>query len=113
MREFKRLKRSNDQAPGYAMSRVYLETLADLPWNIFATAVPRPSPAQIPETASDSGTTSRVSDHAKAEVLESGGNKSGSSTASSGHDRSKAVSEDDEGVMDHHMLVVGIIQRGK
>ena len=35
-REFKRLRRSNEQSPGYAMSRAYLETLAELPWSALA-----------------------------------------------------------------------------
>ncbi|KAK9811443.1 hypothetical protein WJX72_003978 [[Myrmecia] bisecta] len=42
MREAKRLQRSNEQHPGYAMSRAYLETLADLPWNSFAGGRARP-----------------------------------------------------------------------
>ncbi len=37
MREYKRLQRSNDQSPGHAMSRAYLETLADLPWSALAS----------------------------------------------------------------------------
>lgn len=106
MREFKRLKRSNDQAPGYAMSRVYLETLADLPWNTFATAVPRPSPALSRERASDSGTTTRATDHAETDNLEPGGAKAGSSTRSSRDDSIRAVSEDNEGVTERYMLAV-------
>jgi ATP-dependent Lon protease len=39
-RELRRLQRSSDQAPGHAMSRAYLETLADLPWNRFACSPP-------------------------------------------------------------------------
>ena len=35
-REYRRLKKSNEHHPGYAMSRAYLETLADLPWNTFS-----------------------------------------------------------------------------
>ena len=35
-REHRRLKKSSEQHPGYAMSRAYLETLADLPWNTFS-----------------------------------------------------------------------------
>ena len=36
-REHKRLKKSSEHHPGYAMSRAYLETLADLPWNTFSS----------------------------------------------------------------------------
>lgn len=35
-REHKRLKKSSEHHPGYAMSRAYLETLADLPWSRFS-----------------------------------------------------------------------------
>lgn len=35
-REHRRLKKSNEQHPGYAISRAYLETLADLPWDTFS-----------------------------------------------------------------------------
>ena len=39
-REAKRLQRSNENHPGHAMARAYLETLADLPWNSFAVSRP-------------------------------------------------------------------------
>lgn len=55
-REYKRLKGSNDQAPGYAMSRVYLETLADLPWNTFSAPPATVSPA-LPSPTSSGDTT--------------------------------------------------------
>ena len=42
MREYKRLRRSNEQSPGYAMSRAYLETLADLPWSALASQCAAP-----------------------------------------------------------------------
>lgn len=35
-REHKRLKKSSEHHPGYAMSKAYLETLADLPWSQFS-----------------------------------------------------------------------------
>lgn len=46
MKELKRLERTNEQQPGYAVTRTYLETLADLPWNRFASR-PLPSRGQL------------------------------------------------------------------
>ena len=72
MKEFKRLKRSNDQAPGYAMSRVYLETLADLPWNSFAAAPQRHREGLSPPPASDSGSSNAGEEGLGASAGESG-----------------------------------------
>ncbi|KAK9840022.1 hypothetical protein WJX74_002213 [Apatococcus lobatus] len=55
-REAKRLQRSNENHPGHAMARGYLETLADLPWNSLAVARPGSSSA-----SSASSTASRPS----------------------------------------------------
>lgn len=44
-REHKRLKKSSEHHPSYAMSRAYLETLADLPWNTFSSGHTNPTHA--------------------------------------------------------------------
>ncbi|KAK9859854.1 hypothetical protein WJX84_006100, partial [Apatococcus fuscideae] len=46
-REAKKLQRSNENHPGHAMARAYLETLADLPWNSFAMSRPGASNAAL------------------------------------------------------------------
>ncbi len=60
MREYKRLQRSNDQSPGHAMSRAYLETLADLPWSALASQRVAP-PADNVSTSADA--TEAAEDH--------------------------------------------------
>lgn len=55
-REHRRLKKSNEQHPGYAMSRAYLETLADLPWSTFSGQRKEQVPTAAPtSTQEDSG----------------------------------------------------------
>ena len=68
MREYKRLQRSNDQSPGYGMSRAYLETLADLPWSALASqrAAPRA------EDASGTANTAEPADDGDSADAESG-----------------------------------------
>ena len=85
-REYKRLKRTSEQAPGYAMSRIYLETLADLPWNRLAAAAPAKS---VPSTAEDKGGTTQGRGDA--------GSTTGSNAAESG---SSAGSEEDVAGLD-------------
>ena len=48
-REYRRLKKSNEHHPGHAMSRAYLETLADLPWNTFSGETQAPSNPEAPQ----------------------------------------------------------------
>ena len=55
-REYRRLKKSNEHHPGYAMSRAYLETLADLPWNTFSGETQAPSTPEAPQDAKASST---------------------------------------------------------
>ncbi|DBB10132.1 TPA: hypothetical protein ACH3X3_001716 [Trebouxia sp. C0006] len=55
-REYRRLKKSNEHHPGYAMSRAYLETLADLPWNTFSGETQAPSIPEAPQDAKASST---------------------------------------------------------
>lgn len=55
-REYRRLKKSNEHHPGYAMSRAYLETLADLPWNTFSGEVQAPSTPEAPQDVKASST---------------------------------------------------------
>ena len=50
-REYRRLQKSNEHHPGYAMSRAYLETLADLPWNTFSGEAQAPSSTEAPQDA--------------------------------------------------------------
>ena len=55
-REYRRLKKSNEHHPGYAMSRAYLETLADLPWNTFSGETQAPSTPEALQDAKASST---------------------------------------------------------
>ncbi|KAH7619113.1 hypothetical protein Ndes2526B_g06066 [Nannochloris sp. 'desiccata'] len=50
VREYRRLKRTNEQHPGYASSVAYLEILADLPWSRRSSHTERTS---IPSTSSN------------------------------------------------------------
>ena len=61
-REYRRLKKSNEQQPGYAMSRAYLETLADLPWSTFSDSRQKHSQPALRMRSSSSATA----DHAGA-----------------------------------------------
>ena len=87
MREYKRLQRSNDQSPGYAMSRGYLETLADLPWSALASQrAAAPSRSAAPRDGDECKPSEPVGDG------DSTGAADGSSSETVEEDRTEAVS---------------------
>ena len=69
-REYKRLQRSNDQSPGHAMSRAYLETLADLPWSALASERVVPRAEDVSSSTDTTETEDRGNTGSRSETAE-------------------------------------------